>query len=84
VDKAAIAGEMLKMVENHSGCRWEQVGPCVYCVDHHARLYQGTLPEDRRTTPKCTEHEWDNGDSMCQSGFYLLCLRCGEQDWMED
>lgn len=67
--------------DTHKDCTWEQVGPCVYCTDHNERLYQGDLPEARRTTPKCTEHRWDDGDSMCQSGFYFLCLDCGEREW---
>lgn len=27
----------------HSDCKWEQVGPCVYCADHNERLFQGRL-----------------------------------------
>ena len=74
-------GGLFAALAEHDGCRWEQVGPCVYCADHHERLYQGRLPDSRRTKPACTEHEWDDGDSMCQGGFYFLCLRCGEQEW---
>lgn len=29
------------------------------------------------------EHRWDDGDSQCQAGFYLLCLGCGEKEWTE-
>ena len=36
----------------HDDCPWEQVGPCVYCTTHNVRLYQGTLPEGKRTTPE--------------------------------
>ncbi len=67
----------------HEGCTWEQVGPCVYCVEHRNRLYQGQLPDNRRTVPKCEVHEWDDGDSESQCGFYLRCLVCGEQEWTE-
>jgi len=81
---SAVAQALYGVLDAHAECRWEQVGPCVYCSDHGERLYQGTLPDERRTTPKCIEHRWDDGDSMCQSGFYFLCLDCGEQDWPED
>lgn len=72
-----------EMLTGHAPCRWKQVGPCVYCEDHGIRLYQGTLPDDKRTEPKCApgEHRWDNADSMCQAGWYFLCVLCGEQRW---
>ncbi len=72
-----------RAVPDHTACRWEQVGVCVYCADHDVRLYQGDLPDERRTTPKCApgDHEWDDADSMSQCGFYYLCLRCGEREW---
>lgn len=63
----------------HAQHTWAQVGPCVYCADCDVRLYQGQLPADRR--PPCYAHEWDDGDSMSQCGFYLLCLRCGAIEW---
>ena len=31
----------------HADCVWMQIGPCVYCVDHDMRLYQGKLPPTR-------------------------------------
>ena len=71
------------LLAEHADHPWSQVGPCVYCDDCGTRLYQGELPEDRRTIPKCPDdaHDWDNGDSMSQCGFYLLCLRCGVKEW---
>lgn len=69
--------------DGHESCTWEQVGPCVYCISHDVRLYQGTIPADRLTTPPCMEHRWDDGDSMSQAGFYFLCLDCGAQEWTE-
>jgi hypothetical protein len=79
-----VAVALGAMFSDHQDCKWEQVGPCVYCAEHFGvRLYQGDLPESRRTTPPCTEHRWDDGDSMCQGGFYLLCLDCGAQEWTE-
>lgn len=73
----------IEAVTGHEPHRWEQVGACVYCTDCNVRLYQGDLPENRRTTPRCPDgqHTWDDGDSMSQCGFYLLCLRCGVTEW---
>lgn len=53
----------------HGGCKWEQVGPCVYCADHNERLYSGRLPP----RVNCPGHEWDEqpGD-----GFWA-CRHCG-------
>ena len=62
----------------HQQCRWEQIGLCVYCADHHTRLYQGTLPADRR--PACNQHDWDEESGM---GFYMQCRTCGEREWFE-
>ncbi len=78
-------GGLIAVLAAHDGCRWEQVGLCVYCADHVVRLYEGDLPDVKRTTPKCAadDHDWDDGDSMSQGGFFLLCLRCGEREWTE-
>lgn len=75
-----------EMLTGHAPCVWKQVGPCVYCEDHGIRLYQGTLPDDKRTTPKCSpgEHRWDDANSMMQAGFYFLCVVCGEQRWDDE
>jgi hypothetical protein len=72
-------------LSTHVDHSWSQVGLCVYCADCGVRLYDGSLPDEKRTTPKCAPggHEWDDGNSMSQCGFYLLCLRCGEQEWTE-
>jgi hypothetical protein len=66
----------------HDACQLEQVGPCVYCKDHGLRLYHGSLPDNKRTAPKCApgEHDWD--PEMGQ-GFYYLCTRCSEIEWAE-
>ena len=72
----------------HAECeKWEQVGPCVYCVDHRERLYQGRLPAQRdpqRAAKEavCAEqgHDWDEEFGQ---GFYFLCRRCGEKEWTE-
>lgn len=66
----------------HETCTWKQVGLCVWCDDHGIRLYQGDLPEARRTVPKCADkdHDWD--PDMGQ-GFYLICLTCGHREWLD-
>lgn len=81
-----INAEIHRLLNGHAPCRWKQVGPCVYCDDHGIRLYQGTLPDDKRTTPKCApgEHRWDDANSMMQAGFYFLCVLCGEQRWDDE
>lgn len=73
--------------EVHKACQWSQVGPCVYCDDHHERLYQGRLPAERdpQRAAKETEcaqhgHDWDYDFGQ---GFYFLCRRCGEKEWTE-
>ena len=65
----------------HLRCRWEQIGPCVYCADHHVRLYQGSLPADRRP-PACQpdQHDWDDEEGM---GFYGICRTCKTVEWFE-
>ena len=85
-ERAAVISTLLKLTEDHINCRLEQVGPCVWCIDHNMRLYQGRLPADRNPGLAVCEregHQWDDADSMCQSGFYYLCTRCGEQEWTE-
>jgi len=66
----------------HNDCAWKQVGPCVYCTDHGVRLYQGTLPEHKRTVPRCDpySHDWDPEMGM---GFCSICQTCGELEWHE-
>jgi len=76
VDEFAAA--FAQMLNSHQSCTWEQVGPCVYCTDHDVRLYQGTLPEDRR--PHCEAHDWDEEIGI---GFYMQCRRCGVIEWFE-
>lgn len=81
-----VARAFDEMLAFHAECRWEQVGPCVYCTNHNQRLYQGQLPAERNPAAAvCAAegHEWDDADSMGQSGFYYLCTRCGEQEWPE-
>jgi len=34
---------LVKALTGHATCEKEQIGPCVYCVPHKQRLYQGTL-----------------------------------------
>jgi hypothetical protein len=43
-----IAKALDEMFAFHMPHRWKQVGRCVYCDDCGVRLYQGTLPADRR------------------------------------
>jgi hypothetical protein len=31
-------------IAKHEDHTWEQVGRCVFCMDCHQRLYQGTIP----------------------------------------
>jgi hypothetical protein len=66
----------------HSDCAWKQVGPCVWCSDHGVRLYQGDLPDSKRTVPVCESdaHEWDMEMGM---GFYSQCTVCGFMEWHE-
>lgn len=74
--------------EVHKDCgTWKQVGPCVYCVDHNERLYQGELPASRdpqRATKQaeCARggHDWDERFGQ---GFYYLCRRCRTKEWTE-
>ena len=70
------------LLAEHADCTWEQIDPCVYCADHHVRLYQGTLPNERRVTPRCApgEHDWDEETGL---GFYMVCNTCGEREWCE-
>ena len=75
-----------EIFRQHDKCEWGQVGPCVYCKSHGVRLYQGQLPDDRNPNKAiCNRdgHDWDDANSMGQSGFYYLCQRCGEQEWTE-
>lgn len=67
----------------HEDCPWEQVGPCVYCTTHGLRLYQGDLPDRKRTIPKCPEgqHRWDPEQGL---GFYFICEVCGVKEWPDE
>lgn len=70
----------------HERHRWAQVGPCVWCDDCDVRLYNGQLPRERNPEASVCErdgHDWDDANSMCQSGFYFRCLRCGEKEWTD-
>lgn len=69
-------------ITEHRDCAWEQIGPCVYCADHDVRLYQGDLPDHKRTVPKCADgdHDWDEEQGL---GFYFICKRCGVREWTE-
>lgn len=82
-DNRSVVDALGEMLEAHSLCTWEQVGLCVYCKGHGVRLYQGSLPDDRRTVPICAsdEHDWDN--DMGQ-GYYFVCSVCGFVEWAED
>ena len=68
-------------LDEHSGCDWSQIGPCVYCDTHNLRLYQGTLPDDKRRIPICAVHDWD--EEMGQ-GFFFQCKVCKFIEWPED
>ena len=74
---AAAFGETLQA---HDGCTWKQAGPCVYCTDHGIRLYQGELPERKRTVPRGArgEQDWDPEMGL---GFYSQCRTCGFTEW---
>ena len=65
----------------HAHCAWQQVGPCVYCTDHGVRLFQGDLPDHKRTIPHCdpAAHDWDDDDTG--QGFYGQCQTCGLIEW---
>ena len=69
-------------VAGHADCAWRQVGLCVYCTDHGIRLYQGDLPDRKRTIQRCAPdaHDWD--DQIGQ-GFYGQCRTCGVLEWYE-
>jgi len=67
-----------QLLKDHEPCEWRQVGPCVYCSQHHVRLYQGSLPQDRR--PPCSRHDWDEEIGV---GFYQQCRSCGVVEWFE-
>lgn len=71
--------EFERMLERHEPCQWEQVGPCVYCADHKVRLYNGSLPTNRR--PPCDSHDWDQDEGL---GFYFICKKCGTKEWPDD
>lgn len=77
-----VTAALHQMLTEHAPCVWKQVGPCVYCIDHNIRLYEGDLPDSKRTTPKCAdgEHEWDPEMGL---GFYMICVICGLREWCE-
>lgn len=79
----SVLDAVVDLLTSHAEHPWSQVGSCVWCDACGIRLYHGDLPDEKRTTPKCAVHEWDNGNSMEQCGFYYLCLRCGEKEWTE-
>jgi hypothetical protein len=53
---AGMSGEQMQgalsalfaKLDAHEDHTWQQVGRCVYCHDCGERLYQGTLPPERR------------------------------------
>lgn len=59
---------------------WEQVGLCVWCKDCSKRLYNGELPEYKRTIPVCETHDWDPDQGL---GFYLICKVCKTKEWLD-
>lgn len=83
-DAATVAAfdAWAKGLADHEDHPWKQVGLCVYCEQCGVRLYQGDLPDEKRTVPKCaySEHDWD--PEMGQ-GFYFICMRCGFKEWAE-
>ena len=40
-----------RMLTEHQEHEWRQIGRCVYCQPCNVRLYQGTLPKDRKPAP---------------------------------
>jgi hypothetical protein len=81
--KAVTAmNSLAEFIGAHKGCTWEQIGPCVWCKHHNLRLYQGDLPEHKRTTPKCApeDHDWDPDTGL---GFYSQCRACRYIEWFE-
>jgi len=36
------------MLAEHAAHEWRQIGRCVYCQPCNIRLYQGTLPPERK------------------------------------
>ena len=48
MDTSGIAKALDEMFAHHAPHKWKQVGRCVWCHDCNVRLYQGTLPADRR------------------------------------
>jgi hypothetical protein len=44
--------QLLSTLDLHAAHTWKQVSRCVYCDDCGVRLYQGTLPADRRKPRK--------------------------------
>jgi hypothetical protein len=41
-----------RMLAEHEEHDWRQVGRCVYCQSCDVRLYQGTLPANRKPKPQ--------------------------------
>lgn len=37
-----------KMLAEHQDHEWRQIGRCVYCQPCNERLYQGTLPPEKK------------------------------------
>ena len=81
-DRAGEHGGLAALLVEHGECPWRQVGPCVYCTDHDVRLYQGDLPDRKRTIPKCPDgqHDWDPEMGL---GFYVICMTCGVKEWCD-
>ena len=88
-DERAAVEAALPWVK-HADCTWKEVPPCVYCVDHGVRLYQGSLPPERdpvlaakRAACSHDNHVLDDDGNEHGLGFYWLCADCGFKGWYE-
>lgn len=81
--RPAAAGQTVEaMTAAHRDHRWEVVVPCVWCKDCDVRLYQGSLPiERRRQACQEGEHRWNDEIGL---GFYSVCESCGLKEWFEE
>lgn len=82
-ETADVPAESLPWVV-HAGCTWKEVPPCVYCVEHGERLYQGSIPAERdpelAAKRAACDHDWDPEMGL---GFYVICMECGFREWCE-
>ncbi len=56
VDARNAAVLYLAELKVHDDHTWQQVGPCVYCVDCNKRLFQGTIGKSHE---KVLTKSWD-------------------------